>query len=226
MLLLLALPWQRFFFSLAMAALLAGCQSAPNAPGTAGQVLRYLVTRDEQTGALDPRVEYMRIEVNGRKTLLGLQERRTHSGPHGAVVDEYWYSSQREMLHLRNGRVHVVLGTTTQWVSNYSQPPNWTQVQQAPEPIRWQRLRDEQPGSRSQLSETITTSRATTPAALASSAQARTLDWYTDQVNARAADGSNWPHQQWFGLRQGVVVDSLQCIAPDLCLRLQRITSP
>lgn len=228
MCLLLALRLQRFFCVLVLAAsgLLAACQATPGTSGTSAQVLHYLWTRDEQTGALDPRVEYMRVEINGRKTLLGLQERRSSPGPHGPVVDEYWYSSQREMLHLRNGRIHVVLGTSTQWVSNHSQPPAWSQVQAALQALRWQRLRDEQPGARTGLNETVITTRVPAPPHLAAAASTPALDWYSDQVSARTPDGRPWSHTQWFGLLNGAVVDSEQCIAPDLCLRLQRITRP
>ncbi len=92
--------------------------------------------------------EYVLIEIDGRKTAmaLGLRQEVIESGQ--LRVHEHWYSGQREMIHMVNGRIHTALGLTVEWRRQRSSPPSWAAVSDAKATMPWTRELDVMPGYR------------------------------------------------------------------------------
>lgn len=169
-----------------------------------------------------PGHEYILIEVNGRHTGAVLGQRTVTEAPLGQVVDEHWYSAGRELIHLRNGRLHTVWGMPTEWRGQRSSPPSWPDVQT--QALRWSRQRDEMPHYRFGVTDSIQSQAST---AVPTSAPASLLRpglrvrWVQDRVESTTAQGQAWAYVQHFALIQDRVVYSEQCIAPQLCLRIR-----
>ena len=170
--------------------------------------------------------EYLRVSYAAHRVDLALGWRTTD----GPVVHEYWYSGQREMLHLLNGRLFNVIGVTQELRAQLPvnpAAPSWQAIAMASQSkanggaLVWSRTRDLQPGYRYGVVEYIA-SRQIKPSdeqkAWASSAAAV---WFEDQVESKTRDGQVWRYMEWFAVVDDRVVHSLQCVGPDLCLRLQ-----
>lgn len=195
--------------------------------GPVGDAMRSIV--DSQTPAIGPLqadYEYLQIEVNGRRILVALGSRHTSLTAQGNVTDEYWYSGSREMLHLRNGRLHTAWGLNTEWRDNRSSPPSWASLSSTDHAIAWVRTRDEMPHYRYGIQDRITSQRLksappSAPAALSTTPSAVT--WFQDHISTTTATGQSWVYPQHFALLDQQLVYSEQCIAPHLCLKLTRL---
>lgn len=213
---------------------LAGCTPLAEAVGglgPAGEALRYaLKPAAAPDGArLPPGFEYMQVGVGSRQALMVLGQRRAAGAADGPAqgVEEFWYSAQSELLHLRDGRLWRVLGMTTEWRKQYRQPPAWEDLPTNGEALTWARRVDRMPGYRWADQEQISTRRLlSVPADQAGRAAVQgwpQAQWFEDDVQATDAEGRPWRHTQRFALWQGQVVYSEQCIARDLCLTLTRL---
>jgi hypothetical protein len=206
---------------------LAGCQPLLKQFGATGEMLDYAITpsKKPQLGPLLPGHEYLMVEVNGRQVILALGQRKTTPSPNGDVVDEYWYSASREMMHLRNGRLHVIMGMHTEWRDNRSTPPAWSALQAQGEAAQWLRTRDEMPYYRFGIQDRIRT-QALAHAPIAAPAglptQGNAIVWAQDHIETTTPKGHRWVYTQNFALAANQVIYSEQCISPELCLRLQR----
>ncbi len=164
--------------------------------------------------------EFMQVSVGGRQTLLALGARR--DGGAGST-DEFWYSPQSELVHLRNGRVWRVLGMTAEWRDQHASPPAWTDVPHSGEAVVWQRRVDRMPGYRWNETEQVQTRRLNTPVPeVVAKAWPQAL-WFEDVVQGKDALGQPWQYTQRFALLQGRVLYSEQCIARDLCIALTKL---
>ena len=95
---------------LGLAPLLAGCQS--DLGGALQTLNTALMGADQPTGErLDPRFRYLRVTAGKQVAFLALGYVYTDS--HGPV--EVWYSADREVIRLQNGRVVGAAGTLTEW---------------------------------------------------------------------------------------------------------------
>lgn len=169
--------------------------------------------------------EYLKASDGGHGVDLALGWRKTD----GLAVHEYWYSGQREMLHLLNGRLFNVIGAKQELrVQSPVNPaaPSWQAITAAKQSkasggaLVWSRTRDLQPGYRYGVVEYITSRQikpTDTQRELASSAAV----WFEDQVESKTKDGQVWRYKELFAVVDNRVVYSLQCVGPDLCLRLQ-----
>jgi hypothetical protein len=206
---------------------LAGCQPLLKQFGATGEMLDYAITpsKKPQLGPLLPGHEYLMVEVNGRQVILALGQRKTTPSPNGDVVDEYWYSASREMMHLRNGRLHVIMGMHTEWRDNRSTPPAWSALQAQGQAAQWLRTRDEMPYYRFGIQDRIRT-QALAHAPIAAPAglptQGNAIVWAQDHIETTTPKGHRWVYTQNFALAANQVIYSEQCISPELCLRLQR----
>jgi hypothetical protein len=172
-----------------------------------------------------PDHEYLLAEINGRQVILVLGQRKTTPSPNGDVVDEHWYSASREMMHLRNGRLHVIMGMHTEWRDNRSTPPAWSALQAQGQAAQWLRTRDEMPYYRFGIQDSIRTQAlAHAPIAVPAGlpTQGHDIRWAQDHIETTTPKGHRWVYTQNFALAANQVIYSEQCISPELCLRLQR----
>lgn len=211
-----------------MVAALGGCASGISPEGG---TLAALLTgggqvRPQIPAEPDLRYRYLRLEVQGYPpALLVLGYIDPH--PMGAV--EVWYSAQREVIKMQNGRVVATAGLPTDWtaVRFETQPPAWEAVPQ--QNLQFQRSRDEMPGYRYGIAELVQRKAvsgvpdiplmSTLPKATAT-----TYQWFQESAK-NTNEGTVLP-DAWFawGKHRGewTVLYSHQCLTVDFCLRLQR----
>jgi hypothetical protein len=88
-----------------------------------------------------PGYRYLRIAIDGRITYLALG-----SIDHGT---EIWYSSEREVVRLRQGRIAGAEGVYTEWRKVVLPKfPAWSKLAKSKKPYAWTRIRDVMPGYR------------------------------------------------------------------------------
>lgn len=145
---LVALAWV-----VSASTLSGGCaQSQSAAFVTASHLASSGLSAKVDGAALNPAIRYLRVTVNHEPALLALGFVDTDA--QGRPV-EVWYSADREVLRLQDGRLAGVLGTAVEWrrvVLPASLPP-WAASAGGPAFLR---IRDEMPGYRVGLRERIT----------------------------------------------------------------------
>lgn len=208
---------------------LCGCASTTNA---VIESLQFAIGKDAPASstALNPAFRYLRATINGREVLLVLGY--VEGGPHQPV--EVWYSAEREVLRLRNGRVVGLVGTTAEWRQVVlPELPSWSALARTESESRWVRVRDAMPGYRIGVRDELAVRVVPPPAR----SDLRNLDpgsltWFEERIEN--------PDRWWEGgdalrtaryalsLRDGVetVVYGEQCIARNLCFSWQRWPAP
>lgn len=122
---------------------LAGCQS-----GVTNPVLQTLQTAfwgaEQPSGAgLDPGFAYLRVTAGSKVAFLALG----YVDPHPKGPIEVWYSADREVIRLQNGRIVGVAGTLSEWRQvRLPVLPSWRELAKQSGPYAWQRVRDVMPG--------------------------------------------------------------------------------
>jgi hypothetical protein len=174
---------------------------------------------------LDPRLRYLRVDVQGRPPAL-LVLGYLDPNPQGEV--EVWYSSQGEILKTRNGRIVGTAGLEIDWrrVVMSPAPPDWTTS--AASGQRYRRWRDEMPGYRQNIMSDISVApwpglpNAALAASL-SSDRARSYQWFREDDISSIPAGLP---PAWFAVGpydgHASVVYSQQCLSTTFCLSLQR----
>ena len=203
------------------AALLAGCASTDPVM----QTLQAVFQRDAgvEGAKLNPDFRYLRVTIAGRTALLvlGYEEK----DPRGPI--EVWYSAEREVLKLQQGRVIGVIGTTTEW-RNVRLPelPAWSALARESAPRRWVRTRDVMPGYRYGLREALLVGPAPTPERSAlRDLDARSLAWFEERLETPIPGEKALPPARYAVRIAGgkeTVVYGEQCLAPELCFTWQR----
>ena len=173
---------------------------------------------------LNPDLRYLRVHAHGQPPALMVLG-YVDPDPLGDI--EVWYSSQREVIKLQNGRIVSTTGLETNWraVRFPVAPPAWSVV--AEEGGSYNRLRDEMPGHRYSLSDRLQLKPQAglpsiqLPASL-SREQANTYRWFSETALS-SGDASLAP--SWFAWGayrgQSTVVFSQQCLSATFCLTLQ-----
>lgn len=186
---------------------------------------------DLSQGRLNPNFRYLRLVVNGNVVLLALGY--TDADPQGPI--EVWYSAEKEVLKLQNGRLVGAYGTTIEWRSvSLPNLPNWSEVSNSAEPIRWVRTRDVMPGYRFGIKDELVTRKVAAP----SRSQLQGLDpnllkWFEESnESTRGAGGLPQVRDQdllppaRYAVALGHSADSVvyaeQCLTPNLCFSWQR----
>lgn len=205
--------------------LLCACAPLANKAGILGPMGDALVLAIAPSVKPDPSrlpkgFEYMQVTVGQRHTLMALGERR---GAGAEQADEFWYSPQSELVHLRNGRLWRVVGMTTEWREQQAHPPAWSDLPMSGEPVLWHRRVDRMPGYRWQDLDRVQTRRLTEPPNDALAKAVNPAQWFEESVQATDAQGRSWHYTQRFALRDGAVFYSEQCIARDLCVSLTKL---
>lgn len=123
---------------------LSGCSTASDA---ILQTLPYAYGHNPgvDNARLNPNFRYLRLSTRGHVALLALGY--VDSDTHGPI--DVWYSAEREVLRLQNGRLVGATGLTTEW-RNVRLPalPSWSAAAHAGRAIAWTRTRDVMPGYR------------------------------------------------------------------------------
>ena len=219
---------------LSLVAALSGCSSAGNA---ILQTLPYAYGRNPgvDKARLNPNFRYLRVTVGGRVVLLALGNMDSH--PQGPV--EVWYSAEREVLRLQNGRLVGAVGLTTEW-RNTTLPelPSWSAAARADRAYQWTRTRDVMPGYRFGVKDALLLRVVEAPQRSAlQGLDPQSLTWFEESVESGSVAGLSavfgngnrdvavLPPARYAVDSQGgqeAVVYGEQCLAPDLCFTWQR----
>jgi len=160
--------------------------------------------------------EYLKVEFDGRLAYMALGRREVV----GTDVREYWYSGQREMLQLFNGRIEQVFGMSREVRQVSSERPNWLQVLAQPESVAWQRHLDLMPSYRYGVSESVITANSHRPRHAPTDVPV-VAQWVVERVQRQEPNGRVSTYPQWFAMHEGRVVYSEQCLAADMCFKLK-----
>lgn len=199
----------RFFLAWSVLLLGGGLLTACNTVNPAWDTLQTTLDWTQAPPPVQAGIHYLSVKVNGNQAYMALGYREP--------PEDTWYSAQKEMLVLRDGRIHRVMGMTHEWRHHTSQPPTWPSVQA--QPVRWQRTRDVMPGYRTAVRDHIET--RVIPAPRANPAWPAGVQWFEDQVTSSHPDGRPWVYTQRFAWHPAHgVLYSAQCIAPEVCLQL------
>lgn len=175
-----------------------------------------------QNARLDPRFQYLRIEVKDvPPALFVLGEIDKADG--GPV--EVWYSNQGEVLRLQQGRIVGTAGLPTDWSRVWFDKPLPTWKQVPPDGLsltRWHDQRQVYVGARQ---TSLVLRRIGTPASLPvrlSSGALVGVQWF-EETSTQASAGSMPPSVYAVGQYKGRerVIYSTQCLALQLCLDMQ-----
>jgi len=201
--------------------LMCSCSSLrpPEYVGALTSSLQSSVQNSWKVIDLKPGFEYLLIEIDGRKTAMALGSREVLVQQGQEKVHERWYSGQREMIHMVNGRLHTAVGLTVEWRHQRSTPPTWGAVGQTQDKLTWGRELDIMPGYRFGQTDHVQTRVSSAPKGapiLPSDAL-----WFSDWVRSPQPLGEDWVFAQHFALHQGKVVYSEQCLAPTVCFKFQ-----
>lgn len=211
----------RVLAALSAAVLLSGCAGTDPVL----QTLRAGFQRDAGVDGvtLNPDFRYLRVTIAGRTALLVLGY--VDDDPRGPV--EVWYSAEREVLKLQQGRVVSAVGMLTEW-RNVRMPalPAWSALVREQAPRRWERTRDVMPGYRYGVREVMALGAAPVPERNAlRDLDARTLAWFEERVEEPPPGEAALPPARYAVRIAGgreIVVYGEQCLAQDLCFTWQR----
>ena len=214
---------------LSLVAALSACSAGSNA---ILQTLPYAYGRNPgvDNARLNPNFRYLRVTIGGRVVLLALGNVDRHrQGP-----IEVWYSAEREVLRLQNGRLVGAVGLTTEWRDVFSpELLSWSAVARGDQAFRWTRTRDVMPGYRFGVKDAL--SLRVVPEPKRSALQVldpQRLTWFEERVESApvawlsgilvssvVADAALPPARYAvdFRDRQETVVYGEQCLAPELC---------
>jgi group 4 capsule polysaccharide lipoprotein GfcB/YjbF len=205
---------------LSLVAALEGCATGTDA---IVQTMQSVVGRGRGTedAKLNPNFRYLRVTIGGRVVLLALGYLEPH--PQGTI--EVWYSAEREVVRLQNGRLVGASGLTTEW-RNVVLPefPDWPTLASGGAPLRWSRIRDVMPGYRYGLRDSLALSVIAPPAKSAlQELDPNQLIWFEERLANEALPGTSLPTARYaVQLAGGVVVYGEQCLAPQFCFTWQR----
>lgn len=219
---------------LSLAAALSGCSGTGNA---ILQTLPYAYGRNPgvDNARLNPDFRYLRVTVSGRVALLALGN--VDNDRRGPI--EVWYSAEREVLRLQNGRLVGAVGLTTEW-RNVGLPalPSWSEVANADRTFRWTRTRDVMPGYRFGVKDELSLRVIEAPQRSAlQGVEPKRLAWFEERAASEpiaglasvfgidAGNDAALPPARYavdFAAGQETVAYGEQCLAPDLCFTWQR----
>lgn len=184
---------------------------------------------------LNPSFRYLRVTLGGRVVFLALGN--LDRDPLGPI--EVWYSAQKEVLRLQNGRLVGATGLTTEWREVVlPELPSWSAIAGAGQPLHWIRQRDVMPGYRYGMRDSLMLRATAAPERTALvGVDAGSLTWFEELRQAPVAagymatilaashDDQALPAARYaVDMREGLetVVYGEQCLARELCFTWQR----
>lgn len=219
---------------LSFAFFISGCSTETDA---IVQSFQYVINRSANVplDKLNPNFRYLRTTVNGRVVLLALGY--VDADPGGPV--EVWYSADREVIRLQNGRVVGAVGFSPEWREVVMRgTPDWMEMIGSGKPLEWVRVRDVMPGYRSGIVDKLASRQISTVYNTALvGIDANALLWFED---VRISESNDILHVLLPGrfdnelelpaARVGVKVEGgvasalygEQCLSNELCLTWQR----
>lgn len=220
--------------ALSLVVALSACAGGSNA---ILQTLPYAYGRNPGVDnvSLNPGFRYIRITIGSHVVLLALGNVDSH--PQGPI--EVWYSAEREVLRLQNGRLVGAVGLTTEWRDVFlPELPSWSVAARADQAFPWTRTRDVMPGYRFGVKDALSLRVVPVPARSAlQGLDEQRLTWFEERMesepvarlaaifgNGRAADLQLPPARYAVDLQGGreTVVYGEQCLVPELCFTWQR----
>lgn len=193
--------------------------------------MRYAVRRDATVdGAkLNPDFRYLRVTIDGRVALLVLGY--VDDDPGGPV--QVWYSAEREVLRIQNGRIAGATGLTTEWRNvSLRDAPQWLQLKGSETIRHWTRVRDVMPGYRYGVVDLLSIRAVPAPSrSVLQNLKSDELAWFEEWIDPAAAKPALGKEGQFAISRYAVeyrgsgdpeVVYGEQCLAPELCFTWQR----
>lgn len=216
------------FFILLLAVLLSACSSSAN---PIMQTMQNVFESNEGVThlKLNPDFRYLRVVNDSRIAFLALGNKDADAL--GTI--EVWYSAEREVMRLQNGRLVGAAGLTTEWRSvTLPALPSWSTISRFVQPFRWTRLRDVMPGYHFGTRDDLVLRRIAAPAKNELQALAPDkLSWFEERLDpdANSRDSSKAPDEILPRARYAVdfsngkesVVYAEQCLAPELCFSWQ-----
>ena len=209
-----------------LVAALPGCAPSTNA---VFQSLQYAVQSDSTIAGvrLNPNLRYLRVTIEGRTVLLALGFVEQDS--RGPI--EVWYSAQREVLRLQNGRMVGAIGLTTEW-RNVVVPEllPWPALARVEGQTHWMRVRDVMPGYRFGVRDTLALQVAAPPPKSAlRDIDPQSLTWFEERTEPQASGGRPAPERSLpvaryavsFRNSAGTAIYGEQCLKADLCFTWQ-----
>lgn len=172
---------------------------------------------------LNPQFRYLRVTAGGRVALLVLG----YTEPHRDGPIEIWYSAQREVLRIQNGRLVGATGLTTEWRSvSLPAMPSWSALAQASTRLSWTRIRDVMPGYRFGVRDELSLGRIAAPIqSLLRVLDPEHLAWF-DERHEGEPRADVWLPAAHYAVQlsagRETVIYGEQCIALDLCFAWQR----
>jgi hypothetical protein len=191
---------------------LVACQGVNPVADTA----RYVLKGADSNAIYQQGFEYLQVQIDGRQAAMALGLRRSD----GRSTHEYWYSGQREMMYLQNGRIQQVMGMTHEVRDQSPHQPDWDVLLQSRSPYAWERTMDVQPGYRYGVKEFLVT-KGFEPTSKQQDLLARPGIWFEELVTGKTDAGRTWSYRQVFALVNRQVVYSEQCVSPEVCFRLR-----
>lgn len=198
-------------------ACLCACTSSTNA---VFQTAQFVLRRDAATATavLNPDFRYLRATIDGRVALLVLG----YVEPQSDGPIQVWYSAEREVLRLQNGRLVGAVGLTTEWRNvTLEGPAPWSSLKNSVLTSQWTRIRDVMPGYRFGVRDVLSLRAISPPARNAlQDLDPERLAWFEERVRENYLP----PARYGVAFDDGAeaVVYSEQCLAPKLCFTLQR----
>lgn len=142
---------------------------------------------------------------------------------------QVWYSAEREVLRLKNGRIVGAVGLTTEWRNvKLEGAAAWSLLNNSTQDSHWIRIRDVMPGYRIGVRDDLYLRLISPPRRSAiQDLDPDSLTWYEERLENHR-DGSN--HDQLPPARYAIAVEdgsetvvySEQCLSSKLCFSLQR----
>lgn len=211
----------RFDHAIAVASasiFLVGCSTGSDA---IMQTMRAVWSRNDASQAkLNPDYRYLRVVVDGRVVLLALGN---VEGSRDKPV-EVWYSAQKEVLRLQDGRLVGAVGSTTEW-RKVSLPalPDWKLLTEMKQ-FQWVRIRDVMPGYRIGIRDDLLLRRIEPPLRTELMGIPVTeLSWFEESVAVSSAADKLPTARYALDIRGGKaeVVYGEQCLDVALCFSWQ-----
>lgn len=166
----------------------------------------------------NPAFRYLRVVNDGREALMVLGYLDPH--PNGPI--ETWYSSAGEVIRMQNGRIISTAGLSLDWRAvRFESLPSWKTTLEGGAPMSFVRERDEMPGYRFGVRETLIVRPSSVPNRpnLLGISPA-SLSWYEESIR----ELPSYPLAR-YGVRfrgeEAQVVYAEQCLSLSLCIAWQ-----
>lgn len=165
---------------------------------------------------LDPAFQYLLVTVSGKSFLMA--RGAVETAPNGPV--ELWYTGNREVIRMQNGRIIAASGTPVEWSDvRLSAQPAWSGIAG---PTHIERRRDVMPGYRFGLEDVLTVASIAPPSHSAFYGRLPgDLHWFKEiSVGPYALPASRYAVR--FDGNHTEVMYGEQCLSESLCFSWQR----